>query len=100
VHAAGPPKKTDVARNAYAPDIIEQLREAQPTLRDQIGIQLLGRLGLRKNELRLVQIGDLDLIHGTVKVHAKGGHIHKVPIAYATLTSDIEVHIVGRPVNE
>jgi integrase/recombinase XerD len=91
-----PPKRTDVARNAYAPDIIEQLREAQLTLRDQIAVQLLGRLGLRKNELRLVQVGDFDLIHGDVKVHAKGGHIHKVPFAFATLTSDIEVHVVGR----
>ena len=77
-----PPKMTDASRNAYAPDIIEQLREGQRTLRDQIGVQLLGRLGLRKNELRLVQVGDFDLIHGTVKVHAKGGHIHKVPLAH------------------
>lgn len=40
------------------------------------------------------------LIHGTVRVHAKGGHIHKVPLAYATLTSDIEVYIVGRGATE
>ena len=95
-----PPKRTDVSREAYSVDIIEQLREGQPTLRDQIAIQLLGRLGLRKNELRLVQVGDFDLIHGNVKVHAKGGHIHSVPLAYPTLTNDVEVHIVGRAAKE
>ena len=68
-----PPKRTDVARNAYTPDIIDQLREAQPTLRDQIAVQLLGRLGLRKNELRLIQVGDFDLIHGTCRFTQRAG---------------------------
>jgi site-specific recombinase XerD len=91
-----PPKVTDVSRNAYAPDVIEKLREAQPTLRDQICVQLCGRLGLRRNELRLIQVGDFNLAHGTVKVHAKGGHIHRVPLGFPSLKTDIEVHVVGR----
>lgn len=91
-----PPKMTDVSRNAYTPETIEQLREGQPTLRDQICVQLLGLLGLRKNELRLVQIGDFNLADGTVRVHAKGGHIAKVPLGFAGLKADVEVYIVGR----
>jgi len=95
-----PPKKTDVSRNAYAPEVIEQLREGQPTLRDQICVQLLGLLGLRKNELRLVQIGDFNLSDGTVRVQAKGGHIAKVPLGFAGLKADVEVYIVGRGPSE
>ena len=90
-----PPKKTDVVRNAYDVDVIDQLRAAQPTLRDQICVQLLGRLGLRKNELRMIRIGDFNIIKGTVSVHAKGGHVHKVPLAYPELIDEIEVYIVG-----
>ena len=56
-----PPKKANVERQAYSPDVIEQLRAAQPTMREQIAVQLLGLLGLRKNELRLLQVKDFDL---------------------------------------
>ena len=45
-----PPKQTDVSRNAYTRDVIDQLRDAQPTVRDQICVQLLGVLGLRRSE--------------------------------------------------
>jgi hypothetical protein len=45
---------------------------AQPTLREQIAVQLLGRLALRKNELRLLKVGDFDLTQGTFIVHGKG----------------------------
>lgn len=91
-----PPKLADVSRDAYTPDVIERLREAQPTLRDQICVQLTGKLGLRREELRLIQVQDFNMAHGTVRVHAKGGHIHKVPLSIPTLKKDVEVHIVGR----
>ena len=68
-----PPKRASVERQAYAPDVIEQLRMAQPTLREQIAVRLLGRLGLRKNELRLLRVKDFDLTQGTFIVHGKGG---------------------------
>lgn len=91
-----PPKPTEVSRNAYTPEIIEQFREAQPTLRDQVCAQLLGRLGLRRNELRLIQIRDFNLGRGTVKVHAKGGHVQTLPLGFPMLKRDVEVHVVGR----
>ena len=40
-----PPKKRSVDRQAYSPAIIDLLRDAQESLRDQIGIQLRRRLG-------------------------------------------------------
>jgi site-specific recombinase XerD len=56
-----PPKPKHVERTAYKPDMIHELVTAQPTLRDQIGCALLGRLALRRNELRLLKVGDIDL---------------------------------------
>lgn len=91
-----PPKLVDVSRNAYTQDVIERLREAQPTLRDQICVQLAGRVGLRRNELRLIQVHDFNPAYGTVKVHAKGGHIHRVPLGFPSLKKDVEVYVVGR----
>lgn len=95
-----PPKQTDVSRNAYTRDVIDQLRDAQPTVRDQICVQLLGVLGLRRSELRVIKIGDFDLAAGTVSVHAKGGHIHKVPLSVSGLKKDVEVYLIGRGAQE
>jgi len=41
-------------------------------MREQIAVQLLGLLGLRKNELRLLQVKDFDLGKGTFIIHGKG----------------------------
>ena len=86
-----PPKKATVERQAYAPDVIEKLRGSQPTLRDQIGVQLLGRLALRKNELWLLRLCDFDLGKGTVIVHGKGGKVVVMPLAFDDLKADVEL---------
>jgi integrase/recombinase XerC len=91
-----PPKRANVERSAYAPDIIDRLIRAQPSLRDQIALQLLGRLALRKNELRLLQVKDVDLGRGTIRVHGKGGKVVVLPIGFPDLKTDLEVHLVGR----
>ena len=91
-----PPKGKSIERQTCAPDVIDALRDAQPSLRDQIAMQLLGRLGLRKNELRLLQVGDFDVARGTVRVHDKGGKIAVVPLGFKTLKRDLQVHLVGR----
>ena len=91
-----PPKRVSVDRQAYTPETIDQLVRAQPSLRDQIAIQLLGRLALRKNELRLMKVKDVDLGRGTIRIHGKGGKVVVLPIGFADLKTDIEVHLVGR----
>jgi site-specific recombinase XerD len=95
-----PPKKANVERQAYAPNVIEQLRQAQPTLRDQIAVQLLGRLALRKNELRLLRLSDFDLAKGTFLVHGKGSKVAVMPLAFADLKRDLELYAVGRDPGE
>ena len=94
------PKGKSVERQAYAPDVIDALRDAQPSLRDQIAVQLLGRLALRRNELRLLKVGDFDMGRGTVRVHGKGGKIAVLPLGFKTLKRDLEVYLVGRGASE
>jgi site-specific recombinase XerD len=95
-----PPKPKRVERQAYKPAVIEKLRRAQPTLRDQICVQLLGRLALRKNELRLLKVSDFDLSRGTFVVHGKGGKVVVMPIGFDELKRDLEVHLIGRDPGE
>lgn len=90
------PKRVRADRQAYAPDMIDHLRRSQPTLCDQIGIQLLGRLGLRKNELRLLQISDFNLAASTVRVQGKGGKVVIMPYGgFRQLTEDLALHLIG-----
>ncbi len=76
------------------------MRRAQPTLRDQIAIQLLGQLALRKNELRLLKVSDFDLTEGTFIIHGKGGKVVVMPIAFEALKSDLELYLIGRDPDE
>jgi site-specific recombinase XerD len=87
-------------RHAYKPDLIHTLIVAQPNLRDQIALQLLGRLALRKNELRLLRLRDFDLVRGTVLVHGKGNKQVVMPLGFAQLKADLELYLVGRDLDE
>lgn len=95
-----PPKKASVERQAYGPDVIEKLRRAQPTLREQIAVQLLGMLALRKNELRLIRLSDFDLAKSTLLVHGKGGKVVVLPIGFDDIKRDLELYLIGRDPGE
>ncbi|CAN5214718.1 hypothetical protein BH20ACT13_BH20ACT13_01780 [soil metagenome] len=99
-HKIKPPPQRNVERQAYAPDTIELLRRAQPRLREQIAIQLLGRLGLRRNELRLLRVSDFDLGKGTFLVHGKGGKQATLPIAFPDLAEDLLLELSTRNPDE
>jgi integrase/recombinase XerC len=94
------PKVRNRERNAYKPDVIHRMIVAQPNLRDQIALQLLGRLALRKNELRLLRLRDFDLVRGTVLVHGKGNKQVVLPLGFEQLRKDLEVYLVGRDLDE
>lgn len=90
------------ARRARVPEEhVEILIARQPLLRDQAALTLLGRLGFRREDLRLLQLKDIDL--GTDQVHlrhAKGGKEHVLPIAFKTLRDLLYLHLQergGRP---
>jgi site-specific recombinase XerD len=89
------PKRSQVDRQAYSMDLVDQLVAAQ-NLRDGICIQLLGRLALRKDELRQLRVGDFNLSRGTVRIHGKGGKTVILPLGFKALKRDLEIYLVGR----
>jgi site-specific recombinase XerC len=89
------PRRRHKERHAYRLDLIHQLVAAQPSLREQVALQLLGRLALRKDELRRLRIADFDLARSEVLVHGKGGKIVILPLGFRDLVRDLELHIAG-----
>jgi integrase len=89
------PKRRRAERSAYPRDVIDRLVAAQDSLRDQCALQLLARMGLRKNELRLLKVGEIDLTRNLLVVHGKGGHVQVMPLAFKGLCEDLYLHING-----
>lgn len=89
------PRQKQTDRKAHPRALIQQIISAQQTLRDQIAIQLLERLGLRKNELRLLRIKDIDLATNLITVQGKGGKRSILPIGFKDLRRDLYLHISG-----
>jgi site-specific recombinase XerC len=83
-------------RIAYNIGTLHRLVTRQESLRDQCALQLLCRMGLRKNELRLTTLGDIDLTRSLLVVHSKGGHEHVMPLAIPSLLGDLELHLQER----
>jgi site-specific recombinase XerC len=83
-------------RQAYNAEIVRQLIDLQPTLRDRCVLGLL-RLALRKNDLRMIQLRDIDLALDIVWLnHAKGGKRHQLPIVFDDLRRDLAAHLAER----
>jgi len=93
--AIRPPRGRQAERQAHSRNEIQQIIGAQETLRDQVAIQLLARLGLRKNELRVLRIKDIDLGAGLITVHGKGGKQAVLPIGFKDLRRDLYLHITA-----
>lgn len=90
-----PGRRRRSQRQAYPQDVIHRLVAAQPTLRDQCAMQLVARLGMRKNELRILKVGEIDLVRNLLTVHGKGGHVDVMPIGLPSLADDLYLHIQG-----
>jgi integrase len=66
---------------------------ANQSLRDQAALLLLGRLALRREDLRLLRVGDIDLALDEIYLrHAKGGEEHVLPIAWKDLRQALYLH--------
>ena len=82
-------------RTAYSRGLIVKLVSAQDSLRDQCALQLLARMGLRKNELRVLRIRDIDLARNLLVVHGKGARVEVLPIGFKGLAQDLYLHIAA-----
>lgn len=94
--AIASPRRRGTERRAHSDDLVRRLVLGQDDLRDQVALRLLAQLGLRKNELRLVQYRHLDLAHSMITVFGKGGTVLAVPLVWADLRLDIERLILER----
>jgi integrase len=62
--------------------------------RDACGLLLLGRLALRREDLRMLQVADIDLTRDELHLrHAKGGEEHVLPIAFPEVRDSLYRHI-------
>jgi integrase len=89
------PRRSQGDRKAHPRALIQQIIATQPTLRDQVAIQLLGRLGLRRNELRLLRVKDIDLAADLITVHGKGNKRALLPNGFKDLRRDLYLHVSG-----
>lgn len=88
------PKASKADRHAHARKALVQLVLGQETVRDRCCIALYVRLGLRKDELRRLQVRDINLETNTVKVQGKGGKVRTLPIGtLPSLRRDVAFHI-------
>ena len=83
-------------RRAYEQDRVARLIETQASLRDRCALGLL-RLALRQNDLRMLQLQDIDLALDLLYLnHAKGGKQDVLPIVFEDLRSDLAAHLAER----
>lgn len=85
-------------RQAHSPSRIETIVVAQPERRDRIAVQLLGRLALRRNELRLVQFKHVNPDTRELTVFGKGGTVKRLPV-FADLYEQILRERLDRSAN-
>jgi site-specific recombinase XerC len=89
------PRAKGAIRSAHERSTIRQLLDGQNNLRDRAGLHLMCRLGLRKNDLRMLRVGEIDLARNIVRLlHRKGGDPLLLPIGeYPDLVEDLYLHI-------
>lgn len=89
-------------RQAYDAAVLQRLISAQDSDRDAAALELVCRLGLRRAELRRVQLGDVDLIRGYVFVHGKGGRdvLEPIPAQWCEELHPFNMHVRHRDARE
>lgn len=74
------PKGRGRERRAHPADLIVHLMACCEWEEDRVAVDLLGRHGLRRNELRLVQRRHVNVDTGELTVFGKGGTVLPVPL--------------------
>lgn len=89
-------------RQAYDLTVLYKLVSAQDSDRDRAGMELLCRLGLRRDELRRVVVREIDLLRGYILIHGKGRKDELVPLAPSMLAeaSPFYLHVRSRDPRE
>jgi integrase/recombinase XerC len=88
--------KTRNERRAYDQEQVARLIDAQSPLRDRCALGL-SRLALRLNDIRELQLRDIDLVLDQIHLnHGKGGKRDVLPIKFKELRLDLGAHLAER----
>lgn len=93
-----PPRRRKGAgqRVAHERDLIVRLVFGQDDMRDRLCLQLLGRLGLRKNELRLLRVNKIHMGSSELEVMGKGGKPRIIPFgALTSLRDELAFYLIA-----
>lgn len=88
------PRQEDPARPTFSDDDAEAVIRSCSRVRDLVAASLMLSFGLRKGELRRVQLRDY--ADGYLQVNGKGGRHRELPIVDPILRAAIEQHITDR----
>ena len=87
-------RQPDRRRQAHEPKAVDAIVRAQYHQRDRAALLLMAVLGLRKNEIRLLKIRDIDFRDRAVHLLQKGGDRVSHPFGpYPDLVGELEAHI-------
>ena len=88
-----PPRRRPTTRRAHELEEIRYIASSQEP-RDEAALLLLGRLALRKNDLRELRLRDIDLAHDLIHIRrGKGGKPAELPIVYEDLRKALYFHL-------
>lgn len=83
-------------RRPHELEEIRRLADAQEDAADRVAILLMGRLGFRKNDVRMFQVRDVDLAEDVVYIErGKGGKGAILPIAFDDLREALSEWLSG-----
>jgi len=82
------PRGRGAERHAHLPNLLRLIIAAQERHDDRIAIQLMCRMGFRRNELRVMQFRHHDPFAGTIVVFGKGGTVLTLPL-FSDLHEDL-----------
>lgn len=87
-------KKTGPQRARIPTGPLHRLLGGRHSDRDRCGLLLLGRLALRREDLRLLQIGDIDMGRDELYLrHVKGGGEDVLPIAWPEVRDALYLYL-------
>lgn len=94
------PKVVQTERHVPSIDEVKWIIQAQADPRDRVVLTLMARLGLRKNEVRLLQWRHVNLATGELTVTAKGKGVVTVPVCYPEIVDALaaaQLHRMAGP---
>lgn len=96
------PKLAHVERTVFHPDTARLVFDANPRSREQAALGCLFGLGLRRGELRMLQLGRYDQHRAQLRIArgAKGGKIRTLPISDPWLRQLLDDHWAQRKLSD